>query len=223
MNKPKICAVVTGDNLEEFCQNLESIQTIDGIDLLELRADYISGIEVNQLTHIKQFVQLPAIITCRHERHGGKFPEDDTNQLLLLQEAIDLGFEYIDIDLDIYHAMIIDKKQTKTIISHHNFERTPSIDQLEVIATQMNQTDADIHKYAMMVNSDDDLKRLMSFLINYPSSKEKIVIGMGEAGKASRIIGPLLGSYLTFGSTDTSSTAPGQIDVGSLREIYRSI
>jgi len=45
---------------------------------------------------------------------------------------------------------------------------------------------------------------------------------MGEKGEISRILSPLLGAFLTFGSLETGKeTAPGQITGTSLRDIYR--
>jgi 3-dehydroquinate dehydratase/shikimate dehydrogenase len=45
---------------------------------------------------------------------------------------------------------------------------------------------------------------------------------MGQAGIATRILGPSRGSYLTYGSfDDESATAPGQLSAKALRDIYR--
>ena len=45
---------------------------------------------------------------------------------------------------------------------------------------------------------------------------------MGERGEISRILSPLLGGFLTFGSLETGKeSAPGQITAVTLKDIYR--
>jgi 3-dehydroquinate dehydratase/shikimate dehydrogenase len=52
--------------------------------------------------------------------------------------------------------------------------------------------------------------------------REIIAIAMGEAGLATRILGPSRGAFLAYGSLDESNrTAPGQTSAAALRELYR--
>ncbi|HYY57965.1 MAG TPA: shikimate dehydrogenase, partial [Pyrinomonadaceae bacterium] len=52
--------------------------------------------------------------------------------------------------------------------------------------------------------------------------REVIAIAMGQAGIATRILGPPRGAYLTYGAlANENATAPGQITATSLRELYR--
>ena len=52
--------------------------------------------------------------------------------------------------------------------------------------------------------------------------KKLIALCMGEKGEVSRILSPLLGGFLTFGSLETGKeTAPGQITGSKLKDIYR--
>jgi 3-dehydroquinate dehydratase/shikimate dehydrogenase len=49
-----------------------------------------------------------------------------------------------------------------------------------------------------------------------------IAIAMGTAGVATRILGPSRGSFLTYASLDSeTATAPGQLSVSELKQIYR--
>ena len=48
-----------------------------------------------------------------------------------------------------------------------------------------------------------------------------IAIGMGNAGIATRILGPSRGAFLTYGALDDdSATAPGQVNAPKLRSLY---
>src|SRR6185295_8004499 len=52
-------------------------------------------------------------------------------------------------------------------------------------------------------------------------SREAIAIAMGNAGIATRILGPSRGAFLTYGSLDDdSATAPGQVNAHKLRSLY---
>ncbi|HYJ86755.1 MAG TPA: shikimate dehydrogenase, partial [Pyrinomonadaceae bacterium] len=56
----------------------------------------------------------------------------------------------------------------------------------------------------------------------HEDGREMIAIAMGDAGVATRILGPSRGAFLTYGSPDDeSATAPGQITARELREVYR--
>jgi len=53
-------------------------------------------------------------------------------------------------------------------------------------------------------------------------NKKLIALCMGERGEISRILSPLLGGFLTFGSLETGKeSAPGQITALNLRDVYR--
>ena len=44
---------------------------------------------------------------------------------------------------------------------------------------------------------------------------------MGNAGIATRVLGPSRGSFLTYGALDDeSATAPGQVNARKLRSLY---
>ena len=49
-----------------------------------------------------------------------------------------------------------------------------------------------------------------------------IAFCMGEQGKISRVMAPLLGSYLTYASLNKGEeSAPGQLTVKEIKEVFR--
>jgi 3-dehydroquinate dehydratase type I len=61
-------------------------------------------------------------------------------------------------------------------------------------------------------------------LIPYARKKGRTIIAfcMGEKGRISRVMAPLLGSYLSYASLDKGSeSAPGQLTIAEMREILR--
>jgi 3-dehydroquinate dehydratase type I len=71
---------------------------------------------------------------------------------------------------------------------------------------------------------DDNLEVLR--LIPYARQKGVKVIAfcMGEKGKISRIVAPLLGSYLTYAAwSKGKEAAPGQMTIKEMMEIFRIV
>jgi 3-dehydroquinate dehydratase/shikimate dehydrogenase len=57
-------------------------------------------------------------------REGGKFNGSEQDRLHLLQKAIELGADYVDVEYDSINQ-ISRRNSSKVIISHHNFKETP--------------------------------------------------------------------------------------------------
>lgn len=80
---------------------------------------------------------------------------------------------------------------------------------------------ADIAKLATMVHNRVDNARLMSL---YSDSRPLVAIGMGEEGKLSRVMAPLLGASFTFAAADGEvGTAPGQISYSDMKAIMAEL
>ena len=80
---------------------------------------------------------------------------------------------------------------------------------------------ADIAKVAFQANDYKDVINLMSVLLENVVGIPIIAVSMGEYGKISRILGPLLGSYLTFASPAKGrEAAPGQLTVEELHTVF---
>jgi 3-dehydroquinate dehydratase-1 len=98
---------------------------------------------------------------------------------------------------------------------------TPVREELEHLIDWCFDSGADLAKLACMVQSNTDNVRLLGLLSD---TKPKVVIGMGQLGKITRIVGPLLGSQFTYASLDEKKeTAEGQINHILLRKILKSL
>lgn len=206
--KPKICPVVTGKTMETFLARLQSAQKLT--DLVELRVDFIKNLAIDDLKKIKSRLRCPAIFTCR-------------NRIELIKPADDIGLDFIDVELKVMRRHRIKLNRSKLIVSYHNFAGTPTLLKLQTLIKQMQSFHPQICKIATMVKSGGDLKILGQLLLNKTHSEKLIVIGMGEAGRLSRIIFPLCGSYLTYASFDRSVSAPGQIEFKRLKLCYQQL
>lgn len=186
-------------------------------DIVELRLDCLQDLDFD----IERFVSKlshPTIITFRPTEQGGY--RNLTRRERETFWARDLKADLLcDIEADLVVESSFDWPHV--IVSHHDFSGVP--DDLEEIYERLAATPARVVKIAVQADQITDCIRVFHLLdraIN--EQRELIAIAMGNAGIATRILGPSRGAYLTYGSLeDTSATAPGQVNAGQMRSVYR--
>lgn len=148
---------------------------------------------------------------------------DDNDRKKTLIDAINAGASYVDIEVennDAFKNEIIEAarlKNCRTIVSYHDYTKTPVIRELEQIMRWCLESDCDLIKIACHVDSNEGCSRLLSL---YSYGKPIISIGMGHEGKITRIAATLLGAPFTYASIDENKkTAPGQFDSEKLKTI----
>ncbi len=216
-----ICITLAEKDIDKLLHQIEKAQQIN--DFVEIRADYLSELNHSVLTKIKKNLSAKAIFTCRSVKDGGNFQGTDEEQIAMLKEATDLGFEYIDVDLRLINQFKNKLENTKIIVSYHRFTDTPSYLQLKKYLKKMRASAADIYKFACLVKSKKDLHSLYRILINKKPKEQLIVLGMGKLGQISRLLTPFLGGYLTFASLDDVAVAPGQMSFDNLQQKLKFI
>ena len=110
-------------------------------------------------------------------------------------------------------------------MSNHDFDKTPSFDEITGRLIGMKKLGADVAKLACMPNSAKDVLTLLSATESVKSQypdEPIITMSMGKLGAISRISGEIFGSALTFGSAKKAS-APGQLEVTTLQQILRAL
>lgn len=190
-----------------------------GADLLELRLDLIGESPVNLFPLIPS--SMPVVVTCRPGTH------DEQQRALLLKQGLELGAAYADVETESSDAFLSSMKQSteihraKLIISYHNFERTPGVEDLESVMIACFEKGGDVAKIATRVHGSDDLLNLIS-LFSLPG--QKVILGMGPLGRILRIMGPYLGGAFTFASVEEGKeTAPGQLSIQEMKKLYSQI
>ena len=203
-----ICIAISDKSLEKC------LKTLDKVEMAEIRLD-LTGFGKEEIKKVFAHAT-PTIATCRPDKMG---PE---KQLELLTTAINAGAKYVDIEIEAEDAQketiiaTARKMECKVIISYHNFTQTPGLKELFTIVDRCYELGADVAKIATMAKTTKDSARLLSL---YSTDKPLVVLGMGEPGKITRIMSPLLGAEFTFAAMDDGdSTAPGQIKYSRMRE-----
>lgn len=114
----------------------------------------------------------------------------------------------------------IRKSGLTIIISNHDFNKTPSIEEMIKRLQMMEIAGADIAKLAVMPQERQDVMDLMNatFLADQTLGIPIITMSMGELGKSSRVSGSVTGSCLTFAAKGKAS-APGQLSIEKMRGV----
>ncbi len=190
----------------------------------ELRLDYLEQPDLKRLfrTHPG-----PIIATNRLAAEGGQWTGSETERRALLEEALKLGADFLDLELAADPAWRREvwqrRGQSKIILSWHDFTGTPETASLEAVLQKMLAQEADVIKMVTMAQLQEDNLRLLSLIPKAKAAgREIIAFCMGPAGKWSRVVAPLLGSFLTFAPfTKKGTSAPGQLTVNEVKQLWR--
>jgi len=213
--RTRLICTLTGTTVEAMIdQALQSAET--GCDTVELRLDYLRPTpDRTEVAAIVDACGLDVIATCRPAREGGKFIGPESDRLAILQAASDAGAIYIDVESDVPPER---RPEGTVISSRHDFETCP--DDLDELAGALDASDAAVNKIAFTASSPADALR--AFDVIRSSRKPTIALAMGPAGLASRILAGKAGAFGTFASlADGMESAPGQVTVATLRDLYR--
>ncbi|MFX1418323.1 MAG: type I 3-dehydroquinate dehydratase [Promethearchaeota archaeon] len=212
-------------------------------NLIELRFDYITDLKNISLDFIKGLLNIihpntAVIFTFRDSSEGGQFKIDQIARFEILKMLIDTKPDYLDIEMNTDMSILKEilylalQNEVKIIFSYHNFEKTMTFDDsikfIQEFKEKLNQElplDSKMPKeniYKIIFTAQNYEDNLISLRIckELSKSNQKIIsFCMGPLGVLSRILCVLAGSFLTYASLD-EETAPGQINIDEMKEIY---
>ena len=207
-----VCAPIVGPGMGRAMEQLIEAAT-EGVDAVEVRLDLIGpdGLAVLDRACSPARTGTPpspvVIATCR----GG----DVATHLAMVAARP----AYIDVDLADAPAVVLAVREalddeSQLIVSHHDWDGTPSLDTLIAVREECISLGADIVKLVTTAHSRADALVVVKLLMSSDSDTPTISFSMGEHGRASRILAPMFGSpisYVALSAGDAS--APGQLSV----------
>ena len=215
-----ICIPIVGPSMSKAQEQIESALVI--ADILELRLDLIVSPDLSALLASST---LPVIVTNRSKHDGGQYKGLDEDRLQSLRDALKAGADYVDIEVstprEYLQPFLEESEPAKIILSYHDFSHTP--EDLNPVYETMCEMPGEIVKIVTYARDLSDNLKMFELLKRAKSEKQKLIgLCMGDLGEISRILSPLFGGYLTFGSLETGQeSAPGQIPAKTLKDIYR--
>lgn len=212
-------------------RSVEVLRTIDQqykhYGFFEVWLDYIEDLDDALLGHLVMLYPGQIIAIFRRR--------DDAPARLSFERRIALMRELtgrnalLDLDVTLQSRELAElapeRDRIKLIASFHDYEKTPSLAELEEIVRMMEQHSPTVRKISTYCRSEGDAVRLLSLGLSLrEQAKEHIVLGMGRHGIPTRIFGTLWGNKMIFAPFDRAqASAPGQLTRQQLESIIREI
>ena len=233
----KTIVPITAKTKEQAIAQAKVIAANQDADLAEFRIDLLDfaadSKQVIALGHeLKKILATkPMIATIRTHNEGGKLTISDadygkTYQAYLKQPFMDM------LDVEMFRDQQVVKNTVKLahdkkvliVMSNHDFQQTPSEDEIVKRLLKQDELGADILKIAVMPQSKQDVFTLMNatLKVSQQSKKPLLTMSMGKLGTISRIATANMGGSFSFGMIGEAS-APGQIDVTQLKQLLKTV
>lgn len=233
----KTIVPITAKNKEQAIAQAKVIAANQDADLAEFRIDLLDfaadSKQVIALGHeLKNILATkPMIATIRTHNEGGKLTISDadygkTYQAYLKQPFMDM------LDVEMFRDQQVVKNTVKLahdkkvliVMSNHDFQKTPSEDEIVKRLLKQDELGADILKIAVMPQSKQDVFTLMNatLKVSQQSKKPLLTMSMGKLGTISRIATANMSGSFSFGMIGEAS-APGQIDVTQLKQLLKTV
>lgn len=204
-----------------------------GIDAYEIWLDCLAKKDLHSenveelVRHWKKVSKKKLVIVCKEKKENGRFDRTQAEKVRILAAAAMGGADYTDIGIHSgkkwIETLVRSKKMSKLIISFHDFEKTPSAARLLSITKKMQALGADVVKIATFVNTTEDNQKLIDLALRLKQEKQKhVILGMGEKGMVTRILGQELGNEIQFVSLQVS-TAPGQLTLDQALQLQNVV
>ena len=206
--RAKLCVTVTGRTMAELRKRRDEVSDAD---LVELRLDSADDPSAAAALAGRRH---PVILTCRPRWEGGAFNGSEEERHRLLRDAQQLGAEYVDIEWQAgFNDLVNARGGQGVVLSMHDFNGVP--DDLEGRARAMRNTGAEVIKLAITARHLSDCLELLP--IGRASAAPAVLIAMGDAGVATRVLADRFGSVWTYAG---DGIAPGQMPAHRLRDEF---
>ena len=218
----KVCVALAEDDAAAVIK--KGAAFTQSVDVVEVRVD---AMNVPDIKTVAEHLDTDLLFTNRPVWEGGAFAGDESRRIDLLIDAVEHGAAFIDVELRSPRESVervqrkLQGKDTKLILSYHDFNGTPSCTELKKIVGLMHSQGADIGKLVTTAETPDDVLRVISMQMEAAKLDiDLIAFCMGDAGKISRFATSYLGGFMTYCSaTDEGGTAPGQISVATYNKM----
>ncbi|MCZ6768988.1 MAG: type I 3-dehydroquinate dehydratase, partial [Acidobacteria bacterium] len=196
--------------------NRKIAQYTEQVPYIEVRLDYLTE---PQVPSVQPDLGTDFIATCRPSREGGRYQGEEQDRLDLLQRAAHSGFSWVDLEHDVRESPAL-PSSTRIVRSYHCFDHFP--EDLPSRLQSMREKGGDVMKLAVSVTTTQQLTTLLEWMESALKATPCVILGMGDLGQPSRLLGGFLGNRWTYVAEDESSkVAPGQPTLKEAVECYQ--
>lgn len=178
---------------------------------LELRVDALPA-KISAHDIQSRQCRKPVLLTIRHHDEGGHRQMDEQARIALMSELMSMSTA---IDWEVRHLAGAERlleqarnSGVKIIASWHDFDKTPSLAELQAQEDYARTKGVDMVKFAFRLNTLEDM--MVGAQLIREAKGPIAVMGMGPLGPTSRMLYSQLGSALIYGYLGDTPAAPGQ-------------
>jgi 3-dehydroquinate dehydratase I len=218
--KTRLCTSISAFSPEEMARKASLALSI-GSHLVEFRIDRLEG--GNALSDIKKKLSpfaKKAVFTVRSSQEGGGFKGSESARLDLMSRLAEMRPAYVDIELSAakenekWLGSLPSKLQT--IISWHNFDRTPDQPLLQAICEEELRLGSLAKVVTTATRVDDNL---VALALCKQGRGRIISFCMGELGTLSRVLSMEMEAPIVYASLPNEAVAPGQLSISTMRKL----
>ncbi len=230
MGMTMLAVSISGQTSERFGERIRQAVR-EGAQAVELRMDYLrepNAAEVAALIRRAREQKVSVIATCRDRAQGGASDWPTEQRIDLLEAALEAGADFVDCEFSHYvrqpvqtrlKAALSRNRKARLILSAHDFSG-PFEDLNELYESIVTVCPEAIAKLVYTARHINDCFEGLDLL--HDADRDVIVLAMGPAGHVSRVLAKKAGGFLTFACLgEEEATAPGQVPVRDMKELYR--
>jgi len=219
----KICVSLGASDVNSL-KNLVNDSLSSNADFIEVRFDYFDKSKMNEALEVVLDHKERAVFTCRAPNEGGKYAGIEADRVTTLRRLAAFRPMLLDVEYNTMNANedLMDQftaLNCDTLVSWHNFDQTPSIEELDRLLNKMKEYSSNVKIVTMASNVNDNLRVLKLYEVAKGTKTNLITFCMGEYGILSRVLCTYAGAPFTYASL-TDAIAPGQLTVKQMRSIY---
>lgn len=234
---PLVCSPLVARTPERLAAETAAVLA-KGPDVIEWRVDFFEPIADTAAVLLAGRAmraaagETPIIFTCRAQHEGGQANALDAEGVTRLYDAVcGAGLvDLLDFELSNPPALVRRVRErsreqgTRLILSYHNFGYTPGHDLLVERFLEADRLGADVAKVAVMPRDRVDVITLLSATVTADAKARipLISMSMGPVGVATRMVGGVFGSSLSFAIGEGAS-APGQMPIADLAAVFGAL
>ena len=205
---PKICVPIVGKTVPEILENAKSAVQAKA-DVVEWRVDWYEDVfSFECVEHVLRKLreitgEIPLLFTFRTLQEGGEQAIDAVAYRELNEKAVRTKMaDLIDVELSAGEKTVKSLIKTahtfgvKVVVSNHDFEKTPSKEEIVARLQKMQELGADLPKIAVMPQCKKDVLTLLAateeMTGNY-ADRPIITMSMAKDGVISRFCGEVFG------------------------------
>ncbi len=242
-SRPRIIGVVTAANRRDD----KAWDALSSCDMAEFRGDTMlasaSGDAAKILPELlrgfreecaRRLGRVPeTLVTLRLRRDGGAWPDEEAAGREPVWGALAAAgggprtCEWLDLETEEAGRVprslraAIEARGIKVLVSHHNFLGTYPLPELRRKLAGMSKAHPAGVKFALTCAGRAELADLLAFAREVAAGRPQGgVFSMGEAGRSSRVLAPLLGCPFTYGYLTGGPVAPGQLSAAELSAFF---